>query len=88
MDRLNSTAVVTLKRDHSGSISKLFVIGHVNEYPTMHYFGIPRRTQSMIAYIYEIPVNNRIVGILLTSPIEMHWFVSSFMLITGFLGYL
>ena len=24
--------------------------GHVNEYPTMHYFGIPRHTQSMIAY--------------------------------------
>ena len=25
-------------------------IGHVNKYPTMHYFGIPRLTQSMIAY--------------------------------------
>ena len=25
-------------------------IGHVNEYPTMHYFGIPRHCQSMIAY--------------------------------------
>ena len=25
-------------------------IGYVNEYPTMHYFGIPRDTQSMIAY--------------------------------------
>ena len=25
-------------------------IGHVNEYPTMHYFGIPRDTQSMVAY--------------------------------------
>ena len=25
-------------------------IGHVNEYPTMHYFGIPRHTPSMIAY--------------------------------------
>ena len=23
-------------------------IGDVNEYPTMHYFGIPRHTQSMI----------------------------------------
>ena len=23
---------------------------HVNEYPTMHYFGNPRHTQSMIAY--------------------------------------
>ena len=25
-------------------------IRRVNEYPTMHYFGIPRNTQSMIAY--------------------------------------
>ena len=25
-------------------------IGHVNECPTMHYSGIPRLTQSMIAY--------------------------------------
>ena len=24
-------------------------IGHVNEYPTMHHFRIPRHTQSMIA---------------------------------------
>ena len=27
-----------------------FFIGHVNKYPTMHSFGIPRHTQSMIAY--------------------------------------
>ena len=26
-------------------------IGHVNEYTTMHYFGNPRYTQSMIAYM-------------------------------------
>ena len=26
------------------------LIGHVNEYPTMHYIGIPRHAQSMIAY--------------------------------------
>ena len=25
-------------------------LGHVNEYPTMHNFGIPRDTQSMVAY--------------------------------------
>ena len=25
--------------------------GHVNEYPTTHYFGYPRHTQSMIAFI-------------------------------------
>ena len=26
-------------------------IGRVNEYPTMHYFGLPRHTQSVIAYM-------------------------------------
>ena len=26
-------------------------IGHVNEYPTMHYFGNLGSTQSMIAYM-------------------------------------
>ena len=26
------------------------LIGHVTEYPTMHYSGIPRHNQSMIAY--------------------------------------
>ena len=26
-------------------------IGHVNEYPTMHCFGNPRHTQSMIVYM-------------------------------------
>ena len=26
-------------------------IGHVNENPTMHYFGNPGRAQSMIAYM-------------------------------------
>ena len=29
---------------------RLVNIGHVNEYPTMHYFGFPRHTSSMIAY--------------------------------------
>ena len=28
----------------------LTIIGHVNEYPTMHYLGIPRHTQSMSPY--------------------------------------
>ena len=28
-----------------------FPIGHVKEYPTMHYFGNPRHTQSMITYM-------------------------------------
>ena len=29
---------------------KLSQIEHVNEYPTMHYFGIPRHTRSTISY--------------------------------------
>ena len=28
-----------------------WLIGHVNEYPTMHYYWNPRHTRSMIAYI-------------------------------------
>ena len=27
------------------------VIGHVNEYPSIHYFGNPRHPQSMVAYM-------------------------------------
>ena len=49
-------------------------IGLVNEYPTMHYFGNPRHTQSMITYDFdriflEIPVKYCIVGMLLTCHI-------------------
>ena len=29
---------------------KVRLMGHVNEFPTMHYFVIPKLTQSMIAY--------------------------------------
>ena len=32
------------RQDCSGTI------GHVNEYPTMHYFGNPGHTQSMTVY--------------------------------------
>ena len=53
------------------------IIGYGYEYPTMHYFGNTRHTQSMIALIYdfdclcmEIPEKNCIVGMLLTCPIE------------------
>ena len=31
-------------------VKSQFAIGRVNEYLTMHYIGIPRHTQSMIAY--------------------------------------
>ena len=35
----------------SKCINSVIAIGHVDEYPTMHFFGNPGRTQSMIAYI-------------------------------------
>ena len=55
-------------------LTSLNVKGHVNEYPTMHYFGIPWHTQSMIAYDFdwvflEIPVRNCIAEMLLTCSI-------------------
>ena len=32
-------------------------MGHVNEYPTMHHFGIPGHTQSMVAYIIWLSIS-------------------------------
>ena len=53
-------------------------IGRVNEYPTMHFKGNPRHTQTMNDGIYDVdwvflvtPVKNGIVGMLLTCPIEL-----------------
>ena len=68
-----------LRKLHSdrGSTNALFsLIGHVNEYPTMHYFGNPRHTQSMIAYIilteYFWKFQWKITfGMLLTCPIKL-----------------
>ena len=54
---------------------KLLTIGHVNEYPTMHFCGNFSHTQSMIAYMilteyfWKFQRKNCIVGILLTCPI-------------------
>ena len=46
---------------------KTKLVGHANEYPTMHYFGNPGHTPSMIRTIVflEIPVKNCIVVMLL-----------------------
>ena len=64
--------------DQSKFLMMLFsvTIGHVNEYPTLHYFGIPRQTQSIMTYKKEsdwvflkIQVENGMVGMLLTCPI-------------------
>ena len=60
--------------DVTSQTTKL-LMWHVNEHPTMHYFGNPRHTQSMIAYDFdwvflEIPVKNCIMGMLLTCPIR------------------
>ena len=52
------------------------MLGHVNEYPTIHYFTIPRHTQSIIAYkilteyFWKCKLKNCIVGMLLTCPIH------------------
>ena len=42
-------------------------IGHVNEYPTMHYFGNPKHSANDSIYDFdwvfpEIPVKNCIMG--------------------------
>ena len=54
---------------------------HVNEYPTLHNFGNPELTQSMIVdsvcdfdwVFLEIPVKNWIVGMWWTCPIAPLW---------------
>ena len=33
------------------ALENAVILGHVNEYPRVHDFGIPRHTQSMIAYM-------------------------------------
>ena len=51
------------------------IIGNVNEYPTMHYFGNPRHTQSIVSIydfdrvILEIPVKCCLMGMLSICPI-------------------
>ena len=50
------------------SPSMWLTIGHVNEYPTMHYFGIPGHTQDFDWVFLVIPVINCIVGNMLTGP--------------------
>ena len=46
------------------------ISGPVNEYPTMHYFGIPRHTASMILteYFWKLQLKNCMVGILWACP--------------------
>ena len=52
------------------------ITGHVNEYPTMHYFGNPGHTQLVTAHydfnrvFLEIAMKNCVVGMLLTCPIH------------------
>ena len=41
---------------------------HVKEYPTLHYFEIPRHAQPMLE-ILGIPVHNYIGGMLQTCPV-------------------
>ena len=54
-------------------------IGHVKNYPTIHYFGNPGHTQSMIAsmtllteyFFGNSSIKGCIVGMLLTRPIQL-----------------
>ena len=53
-------------------------IARVNEYPTMHNFGIPRHTQSMITYDFdrvflEISMKNCIMRMLFSICITYLW---------------
>ena len=56
-------------------------IGHVNGYPTMHYLGNPRHTQSMIAYMILMSISGDVIEKLhcgnvvnmLTDFDEIHW---------------
>ena len=43
--------IYDMKQQWNGTNKKCASIGQVNEYPTMHYFGNLRHTQSMIAYM-------------------------------------
>ena len=47
----NSVTAHSLGLLHRHFAEIFYSIRHVNEYPTMHYFGSPGRTQSMIAFI-------------------------------------
>ena len=55
-DTLHTPAVSTFCQEQSTCAwfchMSLLVIGHVNKYPAMHYFRIPRHTHSMIAYLW------------------------------------
>ena len=66
------TGQVQIFRSAHGSNSlttRIVSIGHVEDYPIMHYFGIPRTTQS-VALIQDflkflrVPVQNHIVRML------------------------
>ena len=43
---MEKTTDIYIDTQTNNSFSK----GHVTEYSTMHYFGIPRHTKTMIAY--------------------------------------
>ena len=59
---------------------KTLFVYYLYEYPTMHYFGIPRHTQSLIACDFDqvILVQNDIVGMLVIC------FIVHFLSHTGF----
>ena len=69
----NRSYMIENAQDSPGRIC--FLKGHVIEYPTMHYFGIPRHTQSLILTEYFWKFLNCIVGVSLTCPIRSYQMV-------------
>ena len=57
------------------------LIGHVNEYPAMHHFGIPRHTQSMTANRGKRVIGGAVVR----QPGKWPWMVA---LVDDVFGYL
>ena len=60
-----------------GTLGKLVtLLGHVNEYPTMHYFGNPGHNQSNDTYMILTEYFWRLqcfLGMLLTCPFDLHF---------------
>ena len=51
--RGSSRPVFDSRKAMAGKRKVRTTLGHVNEYPTMHYLGNPRNTQSMMAYDFD-----------------------------------
>ena len=79
-NRLSRSKLKCVTRNHKSVCLLLCLggsIGHVNECPTMHYFGIPTHTQSMIGFLQSIAGDSNIklhCGNVVNMPKSMHRF--------------